>query len=233
MQGGDGNDNHIGGLGDDILLDTNGDDTLKGGDGNDTLSSGQGFAGDLNQGGRGNDFIDHDDMAEAFAGPGDDWVLGGPEDDTVFGDDGDDWIETGATVTGTGGGAFNLLQGDNGAPFQDDPNEPGHDVLIGYGGETDYDSEGGDDVMLLGPGIQRSEGMLGFDYATHDSDPAAADSDMDLTGLLPPSVETNKDRFDLVEALSGWNLNDTLRGDDRDAAAMVDHELDCRRAPPA
>ena len=79
--------------------------------------------------------------------------------------------------------------------------------------------------MLLGPGIQRSEGMLGFDYATHDSDPAAADSDMDLTGLLPPSVETNKDRFDLVEALSGWNLNDTLRGDDRDAAAMEGHEL--------
>ena len=142
MQGGDGNDNHIGGLGDDILLDTNGDDTLKGGDGNDTLSSGQGFAGDLNQGGRGNDFIDHDDMAEAFAGPGDDWFLGGPEDDTVFGDDGDDWLENGATVTGTGGGAFNLLQGDNGAPFQDDPNEPGHDVLIGYGGETDYDSRG-------------------------------------------------------------------------------------------
>ena len=148
-----------------------------------------------------------------------------PEDDTVFGDDGDDWLENGATVTGTGGGAFNLLQGDNGAPFQDDPNEPGHDVLIGYGGETDNDAEGGDDVMLIGPGIQRNEGMLGFDYATHDGDPAAADSDLDLTGLLPPSVETNKDRFDLVEALSGWNLNDTLRGDDRDAAAMVGHEL--------
>ncbi|HET6967626.1 MAG TPA: peroxidase family protein, partial [Ornithinibacter sp.] len=225
MQGGDGNDNHIGGLGDDILLDTNGDDTLKGGDGNDTLSSGQGFAGDLNQGGRGNDFIDHDDMAEAFAGPGDDYVLGGPEDDTVFGDDGDDWLENGASVNGTGGGAFNLLQGDNGAPFQDDPNEPGHDVLIGYGGENDNDAEGGDDVMLNGPGIQRNEGMLGFDYATHDGDPVAADSDLDLTGLLPPSVETNKDRFDLVEALSGWTLNDTLRGDDRDTAAMVGHEL--------
>ncbi|WP_345208585.1 peroxidase family protein [Fodinibacter luteus] len=225
MQGGDGNDNHIGGLGDDILLDTNGDDTLKGGDGNDTLSSGQGFAGDLNQGGRGNDFIDHDDLAEAFAGPGDDYVLGGPEDDTVFGDDGDDWLENGANTNGTGGGAFNLLQGDNGAPFQDDPNEPGHDVLIGYGGENDNDAEGGDDVMLNGPGIQRNEGMLGFDYATHDGDPVAADSDLDLTGLLPPSVETNKDRFDLIEALSGWNLNDTLRGDDRDAAAMVGHEL--------
>ena len=79
--------------------------------------------------------------------------------------------------------------------------------------------------MLLGPGIQRSEGMLGFDFTTHDSDLAAADSDMALTGLLPPSVETNKDRFDLVESLSGWVLNDTLRGDDRDAAAMVGHEL--------
>ena len=225
MQGGDGNDNHIGGLGDDILLDTNGDDTLKGGDGNDTLSSGQGFGGDLNQGGRGNDFIDHDDLAEAFAGPGDDWFLGGPEDDTVFGDDGDDWLENGASVTGTGGGAFNLLQGDNGAPFQDDPNEPGHDVMIGYGGENDNDAEGGDDVMLNGPGIQRNEGMLGFDYATHDGDPVAADSDLDLTGLLPPSVETNKDRFDLVESLSGWNLDDTLRGDDRDAPAMEGHEL--------
>ncbi|KAB7741891.1 choice-of-anchor D domain-containing protein [Nostocoides sp. F2B08] len=226
MQGGDGNDNLIGGLGDDILLDSNGDDTLKGGDGNDALSSGQGFGGDLLQGGRGNDVLIHgNDLAESFAGPGDDYVLGGAGDDTVFGDDGDDWVESGATITGTGGGAFNLLQGDNGAPFQDDLNEPGHDVLIGYGGETDYDSEGGDDVMLLGPGIQRSEGMLGFDFTTHDSDLAAADSDMALTGLLPPSVETNKDRFDLVESLSGWVLDDTLRGDDRDAAAMVGHEL--------
>ncbi|WP_353951237.1 peroxidase family protein [Knoellia sp. S7-12] len=226
FQGGDGNDNHIGGLGDDILLDSNGDDTIKGGDGNDTLSSGQGFGGDLLQGGRDNDVIVHgNDLAESFGGPGNDWVLGGAGDDTVFGDDGDDWIESGATVTGTGGGAFNLLQGDNGAPFQDDPNEAGHDVLIGYGGETDNDAEGGDDVMLNGPGIQRNEGMLGFDYATHDGDLAAADSDMALTGLLPPSVETNKDRFDFVETLSGWNLNDTLRGDDRDAAAMVGHEL--------
>ena len=226
MDGGDGNDNLIGGLGDDILRDPNGDDTLKGGDGNDTLSSGQGFGGDLLQGGRDNDVLIHGvDLAESFAGAGDDYVLGGSGDDTVFGDDGDDWIESGATTTGTGGGAFNLLQGDNGAPFQDDPNEPGHDVLIGYGGETDYDSEGGDDIMLLGPGIQRNEGMLGFDYATHDSDPAPADTDMDLSGLLPPSVETNKDRFDLVESLSGWNGNDVLRGDSRDAAAMVDHEL--------
>ena len=220
MQGGDGVDNLIGGLGDDILNDLAGDDTLKGGDGDDALSSGQGFGADLNQGGRGNDFIvGGNDMTESFAGPGDDYVMAGDGEDTVFGDDGDDWMEGGR-------GPFNLLQGDNGAPFQDDPNEPGHDVLMGYGGETDYDSEGGDDIMLLGNGIQRSEGMLGFDWATHKSDPFAGDSDMEIIGALPPSVETNKDRFDLVEALSGWNFDDTLRGDDRAAADIgTDHEL--------
>ena len=220
MQGGDGVDNLIGGLGDDILNDSAGDDTLKGGDGDDALSSGQGFGADLNQGGRGNDFIvGGNDMTESFAGPGDDYVMAGDGEDTVFGDDGDDWIEGGR-------GPFNLLQGDNGAPFQDDPNEPGHDVLMGYGGETDYDSEGGDDIMLLGNGIQRSEGMLGFDWTTHKSDPFPADSDMEIVGALPPSVETNKDRFDLVEALSGWNFDDTLRGDDRAAADLgTDHQL--------
>ena len=209
MQGGDGNDNLIGGLGDDIMQDLAGDDVLKGGDGDDALSSGQGFGGDLNQGGRGKDFIvGGNDITETFGGPGDDFVFAGDAEDTVFGDDGDDWIEGGK-------GPFNLLQGDNGAPFQDDPNEPGHDVLDGDGGEQDYDSEGGDDIMLAGPGIQRSEGMLGFDWVTHKNDPLAADSDMDFTGLLPPGVETNRDRFDLVEALSGWSKNDVLRGDDR------------------
>jgi Ca2+-binding RTX toxin-like protein len=220
LQGGDGNDNHIGGLGDDVMQDLAGDDVLKGGDGDDTLSSGQGFGGDLNQGGRGKDFIlGGNDITETFAGPGDDFVFAGDAEDTVFGDDGDDWIEAGK-------GPFNLLQGDNGAPFQDDPNEPGHDVLDGDGGEQDYDSEGGDDIMLAGPGIQRSEGMLGFDWVTHKFDPLPADSDMDFTGLLPPGVETNRDRFDLVESLSGWNDNDILRGDDRtDVDLGVEHQL--------
>ena len=74
--------------------------------------------------------------------------------------------------------------------------------------------------MLAGPGIQRSEGMLGFDWVTHKNDPLPADSDMDFTGLLPPGVETNRDRFDLVEALSGWNDDDILRGDDRAAVDL-------------
>ena len=220
MNGGDGNDNLIGGLGHDILFGDFGDDTLKGGNGNDALSSGQGFGGDLNQGGRGKDFIvGGNDLTESFGGPGDDFIYGGDGDDTVFGDDGSDWIEGGR-------GAFNLLQGDNGAPFQNDINAPGHDVLIGYGGETDYDSEGGDDIMFMGPGIQRAEGMLGFDWATHKLDPNPGDSDMFFTVLLPPTVETNRDRFDLVEGLSGWDRDDILKGDDRtDADIAGGHEL--------
>ncbi len=215
VEGGDGNDNLIGGLGDDLLTDLSGDDTLKGGDGDDTLSSGQGFGGDLNQGGRGNDLIfGGNDLTETFAGPGNDFVYAGDDSDTVFGDDGDDWIETGR-------GPFALAQGDNGAPFQDDPNEPGHDVLDGDGGEQDYDAEGGDDIMLAGPGIQRSEGMRGFDWVTHQGDPEPADSDMDFTGALPPGVETNRDRFDLVEGLSGYQFDDILRGDDRAVADLT------------
>ncbi len=164
--------NLIGGLGDDFLTDLFGDDILKGGDGNDYLSSGQGFGGDLNQGGRGDDFIvGGNDITETFAGEGNDFVFAGDAEDTVFGDDGDDWIEGGL-------GPFNLLQGDNGAPFQDDPNEPGHDVLDSDGGEQDFDAEGGDDIMFLGGGIQRAEGMLGFDWVSHRGDPSPGNTDM-------------------------------------------------------
>lgn len=220
IQGGDGNDNLIGGLGDDIMFGDFGDDTLKGGNGNDALSSGQGFGLDLNQGGLGNDYIvGGNDATESFGGPGNDFIFAGDGQDTVFGDDGDDWLEAGR-------GAFNLMQGDNGAPFQDDPNTAGHDVLIGYGGEQDYDAEGGDDIMLMGPGIQRAEGMLGFDWSTHKLDPNPGDSDMAFTVLLPPTVETNRDRFDRVEGLSGWIHDDILKGDDRAAADLAGgHEL--------
>jgi hypothetical protein len=80
--------------------------------------------------------------------------------------------------------------------------------------------------MIAGPGIERNEGMLGFDWVTHKNDPQAATDDMRLTGLLPPSVDALKDRFDMVEALSGGNLNDVLRGDDDVAADQVGNELD-------
>jgi Ca2+-binding RTX toxin-like protein len=215
-ESGAGNDNIIGGDGDDIISDSFGDDVLKGGDGDDAMSSGQGF--DLNQGGLGQDFvIGGSDPTETFGGPGNDMVIAGGSADTVFGDDGDDWIE--------GGNQNDLLQGDNGAPFQDDVNEAGHDVIRGDGGDDDYDSEGGDDIMVAGPGIERSEGMRGFDWTIHKGDPQPANADMNFTGLLPDTLDTLRDRYDLTESLSGWNLDDTLRGDSRVTADLVGHEL--------
>ena len=217
LEGEAGNDQYLGGGGNDVLTDTFGDDVLKGGEGNDALSSGPGF--DLNQGQLGDDFVvGGSDPTETFGGPGDDIVYGGESSDTVFGDDGNDWIE--------GGGQADLLQGDNGAPFQDDPNTPGHDVIDGDGGNDDYDAEGGNDVMIAGPGIERNEGMLGFDWVTHKNDPQAANDNMGLSGLLPPSVDALRDRFDMVEGLSGGNLNDILRGDDDVVADQLGNELD-------
>jgi Ca2+-binding RTX toxin-like protein len=229
LEGGAGNDGIIGGLGDDIMTDSFGDDVLKGGDGNDAMSSGAGAGGDLNQGGRGNDFVvGGSDITETFGGPGNDLIFGGQSTDTVFGDDGDDWIQ--------GGPQADLLQGDNGAPFQDDPNTPGHDVIVGDGGADDFDAEGGDDIMVAAGGISRSEGVLGFDWTAYKNRvarqcrsgqvaPCGADADLNSSGFVAPAIDTLSDRFDLVEGLSGWNLNDTLRGSDNDAAAMVGHEL--------
>jgi Ca2+-binding RTX toxin-like protein len=49
---------------------------------------------------------------------------------------------------------------------------------------------------------------------------------MFFTVLLPPTVETNRDRFDLVEGLSGWDRDDILSGDDRTEADIAGgHEL--------
>ena len=80
--------------------------------------------------------------------------------------------------------------------------------------------------MLAGPGIERDEGMLGFDWVTHGSDPGAVDADMNFTGLLPPDLDNIRDRFDNVEGLSGWDGNDILRGDDADVDdAGADHKL--------
>ncbi len=216
VEGGAGNDQIVGGDGDDILSDSFGDDVLKGGDGDDVMSSGQGF--DLNQGGRGQDFVvGGSDPTETLGGMGNDLILAGGSADTVLGDDGDDWIE--------GGNQDDLLQGDNGAPFEDDLNEPGHDVIRGDGGDDDYDAEGGDDIMVAGPGIERNEGMRGFDWSIHKGDPQPANADMNFTGLLPDTLDALRDRYDLTEALSGWKLDDTLRGDNRVAADLVGHEL--------
>ena len=205
LEGGDGNDFLIGGDGDDIITDLNGIDNFKGGNGNDTINAGPGL-GDLILGGAGKDFITHGfDPKESFGGRGDDFILGGDATDTIFGNEGNDWIE--------GGNQADLLQGDMGDPFQAS-RVIGHDVIIGGGGNDDYDSESGDDIMVSDGGTERHEGMLGFDWTTYKGDTSGVDADMFFTGLLPPlpPADALRDRFDAVEGLSGWTFNDILRG---------------------
>lgn len=215
LEGGAGNDFVLGGAGDDILTDSFGDDQIKGGDGNDVISNSSGF--DLLFGGDGSDFIlGGVGDAETFAGQGDDFVSAGTGINTVFGNSGNDWIE--------GGDGADLLQGDNGDPFQAST-VIGHDVLIGDGND-DYDSESGDDIMFGTPGVNRAEGMLGFDWVTYARSTEVVDADLTRTAFLPPDIDNLSDRFDAVEGLSGWNNADTLRGSNLLDVDMVGHSLD-------
>ncbi|GAA1496759.1 Ig-like domain-containing protein [Paeniglutamicibacter kerguelensis] len=203
IEGNDGADTVLGGDGNDIITDSFGDDVLKGGPGNDAVDAGPGL--DITMTGDGDDFANGGlNGNEHFLGEGNDLVLSGDGPDTVFGGGGDDWQE--------GGNSNDLLQGDSGAPFFDDINNPGHDVLIGDSGEDDYDAEGGDDIMVGGPGIERNHGVYGFDWVTHARSAEAGDSDMRMLVVEGPNAL--RDRFLLVEGLSGWDKNDVLRGED-------------------
>jgi hypothetical protein len=215
-EGGAGNDQHIGGDGDDILVDTFGDDVIKGGPGNDAINGGSGPF-DLLQGNEGNDFIVGGiDSSEIFGGPGNDVFYVGKGLSESIGGAGDDWAEGSETPA-------SILIGDDNNQFQDDP-FGGHDVLIAGLGDTDFDSEGGDDIMVatVSP-THRNEGMLGFDWVTYRGDPLPVDADMLVTGILLVSPAPNelRDRFDQVEGLSGWNQDDLLRGDDRTEADLA------------
>ena len=140
--------------------------------------------------------------------PGDDFIMLGQSLDAAFGDSGDDWEE--------GGDQPDLMQGDSGNLFfLDDSQKPGHDILVGQGGDDDYDMEGGDDIGVAGPGIEKVAGASGYDWEIGVGDPQP--QDLDLALPIPPLDILQvgvRDKFNEVEALSGANLNDTLRGDD-------------------
>ena len=123
--------------------------------------------------------------------------------DVLLGNEGDDWIE--------GGEGFDGLSGENSELFFNSP-IIGHDVLNGQGNDTDYDGENGDDIMVQGPGIQRNNGMDGFDWAIHKGDPNGADSDLGIRIFDTRPALILRDRFDSVEGLSGWEHDDILTG---------------------
>ncbi|HEV7257266.1 MAG TPA: peroxidase family protein [Bosea sp. (in: a-proteobacteria)] len=207
IEAGYGVDKVFGGEGDDIITNAGTDigeaDFLHGNEGNDVIHGGSGLS--LLFGNQGNDFIvTGPDGKEAFGGTGNDFILGGTGGDFLLGNEGDDWIE--------GGQRFDTLSGENSELFFNS-SIIGHDVLNGGSGDTDYDGESGDDIMFQNSeGIQRSNGMAGFDWAIHKGDSQAAVSDLGIPLFETQEAFILRDRFDLVEGLSGWDKNDTLTG---------------------
>ncbi|MBN7140725.1 peroxidase family protein, partial [Ectopseudomonas oleovorans] len=222
LEGGYGNDIIQGGDGDDIITDIGGDDIIKAGAGNDVIHGGNGL--DLIFAGDGHDFvIGGTDGKEILGGTGNDFIHGGDGIDALFGGSGDDWVE--------GGGRFDYIAGDNGDIFFESP-ILGHDVLNGGQGDTDYDADSGDDIMFAGAGIQKNIGMWGFDWVIHKDSTVSAYSDLNQLVFDTEPLKVLRDRFSDVEALSGWDRDDVLRGDDRgnDPDAGAEEQLNANNA---
>lgn len=199
-----------GGAGNDIITDS-GDtgDFLKGDEGDDVIANSNGI--DIIMGGSGKDIIFVGvDSTEVFAGQGDDFVLGGDGADLLMGNEGDDWLEAGA--------GFDTTAGDNSELFFNST-IIGHDVMFAGTDEHDFDGESGDDIMVQGESVNRSEGMFGFDWGIFKGMELDAFADLGVPIFTTEQADILRNRFDKVEALSGWKHNDTLIGDDRVFAA--------------
>ncbi|MCV0370383.1 peroxidase family protein [Filomicrobium sp.] len=214
IEGGQGVDLIMGGAGDDIITDE-GDtgDFIKGDEGDDVIANSNGL--DILMGGDGKDvfFVGVDDT-EVFGGEGDDFIVGGDGVDFLLGNEGDDWIE--------GGGGFDTIAGDNSELFFNST-ILGHDVMFAGSDEQDFDAESGDDIMVQGESVMRNEGMFGFDWSTFQGSQIDGYADMRIKIFTTEQQDILRNRFDKVEALSGWERNDTLIGDDR-VAALPDGE---------
>lgn len=209
LEAGDGVDKVHGGKGDDIITNSAtpvGEvDMLHGEEGNDVIHGGHGLA--LIFGNQGQDaIITGPDGKEAFGGTGNDFILGGEGGDFLLGNEGDDWIE--------GGNGFDVIAGDNSELFFNS-SIIGHDVMFAGQNENDFDAESGDDIMVQGESVMRSEGMWGYDWAIHKGFSRGADADLTVPIFTTDQAETLRNRFDQVEALSGSNFGDVLRGDSR------------------
>ena len=216
LEGGDGFDLIFGGDGNDIITDEAFDDEIRSGAGDDVVSAGNGINLIITDTGR--DFVwAGNDLDEILLGQDDDFGAGGGDQDMLIGGEGNDWLESG-TENG-------LMLGDNGDLIQGlpikrsvDSSVIGHDVLVATGGNADFDAEQGDDVMVGGLGTDRFFGQFGFDWATYKNDPFGLEADMNLRLFVPPSVPSSPgailDRYAQMEALSGSQHADILRGDD-------------------
>ena len=206
LEGGFGVDLINGGAGDDIITDMGDEgDFLKGDDGDDVLATTNGL--DILMGGRGKDAIFLGvDASRVFGGEGDDFIMGGNGLDFLMGNEGDDWME--------GGDGFDPTAGDNSELFFNSAIK-GHDVMFAGSDEHDFDAESGDDIMVQGESVMRNEGMFGFDWAIFKGMALDGYADLRIKIFTTEQQDILRNRYDKVEALSGWNNNDTLIGDDR------------------
>jgi Ca2+-binding RTX toxin-like protein len=217
LNGGGGKDHVMGGPGDDIITNTFDDDTLEGGDGNDAISCGPNLGGAIMFGGSGQDFMVASDPCQGLGGPGNDFLFAGNAAKNPVGkekgEEGDDWVE--------GGFGDDDLIGDCDDPLEGlvDFCQYGNDVLIagGSGGDLGDEmlGEGGDDIMAPGTGKTINRGGFGFDWDTYKLKPTPADADLNILIIDPLDVNFLRDRFSMVEALSGSPFNDMLLGDNR------------------
>ncbi len=57
--------------------------------------------------------------------------------------------------------------------------------------------------------------MFGFDWAIAKYDVVGANHDLQIRMFTTITADILRDRFDQIEALSGWKYDDILNGDDR------------------
>ena len=103
-----------------------------------------------------------DGGSEVFGGTGDDFILGTRTTERILGNEGNDWIEE---------GTFDGAPGDNFDEIFARDEILGHDVFLGDGSTDEFIAEGGDDIMVGSAGINKLEGMSGFDWATYKDNP--------------------------------------------------------------
>ncbi|WGV17352.1 peroxidase family protein [Fuscovulum ytuae] len=215
IEGGFGVDHIHGGEGSDLITDMGTDvgaaDVLKGEGGDDLINGGMGL--DLVFGGSGRDVLAGGDEAkDVFGGEGDDFIRAASGGGGVYyGNEGNDWLE--------GQGNMNTLTGDNSELFFNS-RIIGHDVMLAGENDTDFDAESGDDIMTGGIGINRYNGMAGFDWVTHKGSDYPVDADMNISIFVNQQNLILRDRFDLVEGLSGWNGDDKLTGREATGGAV-------------
>ena len=98
-------------------------------------------------------------------------------------------------------------------------------MLISGGGFDELIGEGGDDIFVGSDGEDHFDGGSGFDWATYKIDTYGVTADLLVNDFIEPPVTPSNagilDRFAVVEGLSGSAFADILRGDDADAAEIL------------